>query len=117
MRWLGSLCQQGPKIFSRDVLAATMVPGVKRLVVLGLLFGVSNGVAAAATLYGLYVLTPEVETFGYFGSAPFGDVAYESSLDIYYDGIPWEYAAVPGVLILLNLILLPLAVRRGWLRP
>lgn len=75
-----------------------------------------NGVSAAATLYGLYVFTPEVETLGYFGRAPFGDEAYESSLDIYYDGFPWGYATVPGVLILLNVILLPLAVRRRWLR-
>lgn len=90
---------------------------VKRLVLLGLLLGVVNGAAAVAALYGLYVFTPEVETIGYFSRAPFGDAPYESSLDIYYDGFPWEYAAVPGVLVLLNLLLLPLAARRGWLRP
>ena len=103
----------------RDLDAVSRKPpygaDVKRLVLLGLMLGVVNGAAAALTLYGLHVFTPEVETFSYFGRAPFGDVAYESTLDIYYDGFPWEYVALPGVLVLLNLLLLPLAVRRGLL--
>ncbi len=84
---------------------------------LGLLLGVANALAATATLYGLYKFAPEVATFGYFGSAPFGaDVAYDSSFEIAYDRFPWEYVAVPAVLVALNMGFLPLAFRRGWLR-
>lgn len=54
-----------------------------------------------------------METFGYFDQAPFGS-AYESKLDIYYDGFPWEFVVVPAVLIVLNMVLLPLAVRSRW---
>lgn len=90
---------------------------VKRLLLLGVLLGAANALAAVATLYGLYDFTPDVEGIRYFGSAPSGTAggAYGSTLDIYYDGFPWEYVAVPAVLIVLNALLLPLAVWRGWL--
>jgi hypothetical protein len=82
----------------------------------GLVVGVVNALAAVATLAVVYMLAPEVESFGYFGRAPFdADVAYQSDLEVVFDsyGFPWEYIAIPVVLILLNAILLPLALWRG----
>jgi hypothetical protein len=81
---------------------------VKRLLLLGLLLGLANALAAFVTLYAIYRVSGPDEVFGYFGSAP-GGVVYDS----YYD-FPWEYVAIPAVLIVLNAALLPLAVRRGW---
>jgi 4-amino-4-deoxy-L-arabinose transferase-like glycosyltransferase len=89
---------------------------VKRpLLLLGLVVGVANAVAAAATLALIHALAPEVETFGYFGRAPFStDGAYQSDVQFAFDsyGFPWEYVAVPAVLIVLNVVVLPLALRR-----
>lgn len=82
---------------------------------LGVLIGLANAVAAVATLAVVYALAPEVVTFGYFGRAPFGtDAVYESDAEFIFDsyGFPWEYVAVPAVLIVLNAVLLPLALWR-----
>ena len=83
---------------------------MKRLVLFGLLFGLLNGVAAAAALYAVHGAAPD--EFGWFAYAPLNENAV-------YDhyGFPWEYVVVPAVLLALNALLLPLAVRRGWLRP
>ena len=83
---------------------------VKRFLLLGLLLGLVNAIAAVATLYAIYRVSGPDEVFGYFGSVPSG-VIYDN----YYD-FPWEYVAIPAVLIVLNMVFLPLAVRRGWLR-
>ena len=82
---------------------------MKRLVVVGLLLGLVNGVAAAGVLYGVYKSAPK--DFGWFAYAPLNEnVEYD------YYGFPWEYVIVPAVLVALNALLLPLVVRRGWLR-
>ena len=48
--------------------------------------------------------------FGWFAYAPLNEtVVYDSF------GVPWEYVVVPAVLLILNALLLPLAVRHGWL--
>ena len=80
---------------------------MKRLLLLGLLLGLANALAASALLFALYRVSGPDEVFGYFGSPPDG-VAY----DYYYD-FPWEYVAIPLTLIVLNMTLLPLAVRRA----
>ena len=87
----------------------TSVRRVRRLLLLGLLLGLANAVAAFATLYAVYQVSGPDEVFGYFGDVPV-NVVYDS----YYDDFPWEYVAIPAVLIVLNVALLPLAVRRGW---
>jgi hypothetical protein len=84
---------------------------VKRLVVVGLLLGLLNGATAAATLYTVYK-TATPQDFGWFAYAPLNENAQYD----YYYGFPWEYVLVPAVLVALNTLLLPLAVRRGWLR-
>ena len=81
---------------------------MKRLAVVGLLLGLLNGAAAAAALYGVRRAAPN--EFGWFAYAPLNEsVAYDSY------GFPWEYVVIPSVLVALNALLLPLAVRRGWL--
>ncbi|MDQ3422671.1 MAG: hypothetical protein M3510_04635 [Actinomycetota bacterium] len=83
---------------------------MKRLVLLGLLLGLGNGLAAAATLYVTYRAAPDA-AFGWFAYAPLNEnVVYD------YYGFPWQYVIVPTVLVVLNALLLPLAVRRGLLR-
>jgi heme/copper-type cytochrome/quinol oxidase subunit 1 len=79
---------------------------MQRLVVAGLLLGLVNGVAAAGALYALYMSAPK--DFGWFAYAPLNEhVEYD------YYGFPWEYVVVPGALVALNALLLPLVVRRG----
>ena len=81
---------------------------VRRLVFVGLLFGLLNAAAAVAARYGVGGAVPH--EFGWFAYATLNEtVAYDSY------GFPWEYVVVPGVLLILNALLLPLAVRRGWL--
>jgi hypothetical protein len=81
---------------------------MRRLVLVGLLFGLLNGAAAAAALYGVHTAMPN--EFGFFAYAPLNEsVVYDSY------GFPWKYVAIPAVLLALNALLLPLAVRRGWL--
>lgn len=82
---------------------------MKRLVVVGLLLGLVNGMAAAAALYTIYKSAPK--DFGWFAYAPLNENA-----EYDYSGFPWEYVVVPAVLLVLNALLLPLVVRRGWLR-
>ena len=81
---------------------------MKRLAVVGLLFGLLNGAAAAAALFVVSRTAPD--QFGWFAYAPLD----ESVVDDSY-GFPWEYVVIPVVLVLLNALLVPLAVRRGWL--
>lgn len=81
---------------------------MKRFALVGLLFGVLNGAAAAAALYGVRRVVPG--EFGWFAYAP----ANESVLYDSY-GFPWEYVVILVVLLTLNALLLPLALRRGWL--
>lgn len=83
---------------------------MKRLVFVGLLFGLLNGLIAAAALYAVSSAAPT--PFGWFAYAPLNEnenVVYD------YYGFPWEYVVLPAVLLALNVLLLPLAVRRGWL--
>jgi hypothetical protein len=80
---------------------------VKRPLLLGLLLGLANGLVAMATLYAIYRLSEPV-VFGYFGSVP--------EAAVYDSYFPWEYVALPAVLVVLNMILLALTFRRGWLR-
>jgi heme/copper-type cytochrome/quinol oxidase subunit 1 len=82
---------------------------MRQLVFVGLLFGLVNAVAAAAALFAVNGAAPG--EFGWFAYAPLTEnVAYD------YYGFPWEYVVVPAVLLALNALLLPLFVRRGWLR-
>ena len=82
---------------------------MKRLVLVGVLFGVLNGLAAAVSLHVVYRTAPD--QFGWFAYAPLQEnVVYDSY------GFPWEYVVVPAVLVALNALLLPLAARRGWLQ-
>ena len=76
---------------------------------LALLLGVLNGVAAVGAFYAVYGARPD--DVGWFAYAPLNETA---ALDWY--GFPWEYVAVPAVLVVLNAAFLPLAVRRGWLQ-
>ena len=86
----------------------TTVRRVKRLVLVGVLFGLLNAAAAVAALYGVGGAVPS--EFGWFAYAPLNEtVVYDSY------GFPWKYVVVPAVLLTLNALLLPLAVRRGWL--
>ena len=86
----------------------TTVRRVKRLVLVGLLFGLLHAAAAVAALYGVGGAVPS--GFGWFAYAPLNEtVVYDSY------GFPWEYVVVPAVLLILNALVLPLAVRRGWL--
>lgn len=88
--------------------ASISVGSVRRLVIVGLLLGLANGVAAAGALYAVHKSAPK--DFGWFAYAPLNEnVEYD------YYGFPWEYVVVPTVLVLLNALLLPLLVRRGWL--
>lgn len=83
---------------------------MKRLVTVGVLLGLLNGMAAAAALYAVYKAGPK--DFGWFAYAPVGEnVAYD------YYGFPWEYVVLPVVLVVLNAVLLPIASSRGWLTP
>lgn len=81
---------------------------MRRLVFVGLLFGLVNGAAAAAALYAVNSAAPS--EFGWFAYAPLTE-------NVVYDhyGFPWEYVVVPAVLLALNALLLPLFVQRGWL--
>ena len=89
--------------------AGRTVRRVKRLVLVGLLFGLLNAAAAVAALYGVGGGAVPSE-FGWFAYAPLNEtVVYDSY------GFPWEYVVVPAVLLILNALLLPLAVRRRWL--
>lgn len=79
------------------------------MVIGGLMLGLVNGLAAAGALYA--VCKSALKDFGWFAYAPLNEnVEYD------YDGFPWEYVIVPAVLVALNALLLPLVVRRGWLR-
>lgn len=81
---------------------------MRRLVFVGLLFGLLNGAAAAAALYGVDSAAPA--GFGWFAYAPLNEtVVYDAY------GFPWAYVVIPTVLLALNALLLPLAVRHGWL--
>ena len=81
---------------------------MKRLVLVGLLFGLLNAAAAVSVLHGIGGAVPS--EFGWFAYAPLNEtVVYD------FYGFPWEYVVVPAVLLILNALLLPLAVRRGWL--
>jgi hypothetical protein len=83
---------------------------VKRLVAVGLLLGLVNGAAAALALLVVSRTAPG-PAHGWFAYAPLTEnVVYD------HDGFPWEYVVVPAVLVVLDALLLPLAVRRGWLR-
>lgn len=84
---------------------------MKRLVIVGLLLGLLNGVTAAAALYAVW-RSAGPQDFGWFAYAPLNEGA---TIDYYY-GFPWEYVVVPAVLVALNAVLLPVAVRRDWLR-
>ena len=86
----------------------TTVRRVKRLVLVGVLFGLLNAAAAVAALYGVGGAVPS--EFGWFAYAPLNETVVYVSY-----GFPWEYVVVPAVLLILNALLLPLAVRRGWL--
>lgn len=80
---------------------------MNRLVFAGLLLGTVNGVAAALALYLVYRTAPDA-AFGWFAYAPLNEnVVYD------YYGFPWQYVVVPTVLVVLNGLLLPPAVRRG----
>lgn len=74
-----------------------------------MLFGLVNGLAAVGTFFAIYRSAPR--DFGWFAYAPLDE---EVAYDYYYD-FPWEYVVVPCVLLVLNVLLLPLVVRRGWL--
>ena len=77
---------------------------------LSTLLGVLNGLAAAAALCTVYRAAPT--ELGWFAYAPLSDnenVVYD------YYGSPWEYVVLPAVLLAVNVMLLPLVVRRGWL--
>lgn len=82
---------------------------MKRLVLAGLLLGVINGLAAALSLYFVYRAAPDA-AFGWFAYAPLNE-----NVVLDYYGFPWQYVVVPAVLVVLNGLLLPLAVRRAWL--
>lgn len=83
---------------------------MKRLVFVGLLLGMVNGLAAALSLYLVSRTAPDA-AYGWFAYAPLNEnVVYD------YYGFRWQYVVVPAVLIVLNALLLPLAVRRAWLR-
>ena len=76
--------------------------------VIGLLLGLVNAVAAAGALLAVYGTAPR--DVGWFAYAPLNEnVAYD------YYGFPWEYVVVPVDLITLNALLVPLVVRRRWL--
>lgn len=74
----------------------------------GLLLGLVNGLAAVAALYVVFETAPK--SFGWFAYAPVGEA-------VEYDwyGFPWEFVVVPTVLLVLNALLVPLAVTRGWI--
>jgi heme/copper-type cytochrome/quinol oxidase subunit 1 len=83
---------------------------MKRLVLVGLLLGMVNGLVAALALYLVHRASPDA-AYGWFAYAPLNEnVVYD------YYGFPWQYVVVPAVLVVLNALLLPLAVRRAWLR-
>lgn len=80
---------------------------MKRLLTVGVLLGLLNGMTAAVALYAVYKTAPK--DFGWFAYAPVGEnVAYD------YYGFPWEYVVVPAVLVVLNAVLVPLAARKRW---
>jgi hypothetical protein len=80
---------------------------VSRLLLLGSVVGLLNGSVAAATLFA--VDRAEAEDLTWFAYAP-------ASSNVVYDtyGFPWAYVALPAVLLVLNALLVPLAVRRSW---
>lgn len=79
------------------------------MVIVGLLLGLSNGAAAAGTRYAVCTSAPK--DLGWFAYAPLNEnVEYD------YYGFPWEYVVVPAARVALNALLLPVVVRRGWLR-
>lgn len=78
---------------------------MRRLLLLGLLLGALNGLVAIAALYLTHRAAPPA-AYGWFSYAPLD----ENVVRDYY-GFPWEYVAVPAVLVVLNAICLPLAVR------
>ena len=84
---------------------------MRRLVLVGLGLGAVNALAAALTLLAVFVYGPEV-TFTYFGYGPPDDLPF--TVDRY--GFPTEQLFVPGALLVLNAVLVPLAVRLGLLR-
>lgn len=70
----------------------------------GLLFGLVDGAAAAAALYAVRGAAPN--EFGWFAYAPLKEnVVYD------YYGFSWEYVVVPAVLLAVNALLLPLVER------
>ncbi|TAL23524.1 MAG: hypothetical protein EPN99_04125 [Frankiales bacterium] len=81
---------------------------MKRLVTVGALLGLLNGLVAATALYAVH--ESGSTNVGWFAYAPVGEnVVY----DHYW--FPWEYVVVPVVLVVLNAVLLPVASSRGWL--
>ena len=82
---------------------------MKRVVFVGVLLGLVNGLAAAGALYAVYSSAPD--EFGWFAYAPLNE-------NVVFDryGFPWEYVVPPAVLVVLDALLLPLVVRRGWLQ-
>lgn len=83
---------------------------MKRLVLFGVLFGLVNGLAAAAALCAVDAAVPD--ELSWFAYAPVNENVVQ---DRY--GFPWEYVVVPAVLLALNALLLPPAIRRAWRRP
>lgn len=84
---------------------------MKRLVLLGALLGLLNGLAAVAALHAVERAAPD--ELGWFAYAPLQEELVHSSY-----GFPWEYAVVPAVLVALNALLVPWWLRRsGGIRP
>ena len=77
---------------------------MRRPLFAGLLLGLLNAVVAVAALSLVEVLTPD--EFGWFAYAPLDEVVVRDPR------FPWQYVAVPLALIAMNLVALPVCLRR-----
>lgn len=78
---------------------------MNRTLAAGLALGALNAMVALATLALVDVLTPD--SFGWFAYAPLNEGVVEDPR------FPWRNIVVPLALVVVNVLALPLAVRRA----
>ena len=77
---------------------------MKRTVAAGLVLGVLNAGVALATLALVEALTPD--EFGWFAYAPLNEVVADDPR------FPWHYVVLPLALLVANVLVLPVMLRR-----